>query len=381
MTPASPTEMPLPTRITGVGRYLPTRVLANRDLERMVETSDAWIVERSGIRERRIADDHESSGTMGARAAEEALASAGLTGADVDLVIAATCTPDGMFPATATVIQKEIGADRAGSFDVNAACTGFLTSLSVGSQFIANGSAQRVLVVGAETLSRIVDWTDRDTCVLFGDGAGAVVLESANDDEPGGLEAPVLRSDGTLGELLYARGPTSPRADSRAHSSGLHDSGTDGERSPPSISDPLEALVSCIVMDGRNVFRHAVTAMNEAAQECLDRAGLTIDSIALCIPHQANVRILSAFARNLGLPDNRVYMNLERYGNTSAASIPIALAEACAENRLAPGDRVLMVAFGAGLTWGATVVEWAGVRVPSALAPVPTMLAPITEIS
>jgi 3-oxoacyl-[acyl-carrier-protein] synthase-3 len=373
MTPAPANGDTLRARITGVGRYLPERVLANSDLERMVETSDAWIVERSGIRERRIAADHESSGTMGARAAEEALAAAGLSGADVDLVIAATCTADGMFPATATVIQNAIGARRAGSFDVNAACTGFLTALSVGSQFVANDSAARVLVVGTETLSRIVDWTDRSTCVLFGDGAGAVVLERTPEGEPGTLDAPVLRSDGALGELLYAPGPASPRADDSPPLNGA--AGTNGDRALASLSDPLEAMASCIVMDGRNVFRHAVTAMTEAAQECLDRAGVSIDEVALCVPHQANVRILSAFARNLGLPEERVYMNLERYGNTSAASIPIALAEACVEGRLAPGDRMLMVAFGAGLTWGATLVEWAGVPTPGALAPLPAALA------
>ena len=358
MTPA-PGRL-LRTRISGVGRYLPERVLTNRELERMVETSDEWIVERSGIRERRIAADDESSGTMGARAAEEALASAGLRGSEIDLVIGATCTPDGMFPATATVIQDAIGAGRASSFDVNAACTGFLTALSVGSQFVASGSAGRVLVVGTETLSRVVDWTDRGTCVLFGDGAGAVVLEPAADGEPGGLAAPVLRSDGALGDLLYARGPASAR------SAAAGDNG----------ADPLRAVASCIVMDGRNVFRHAITAMTEAAQACLSGAGLEAGDIALCMPHQANVRILAAFARNLQLSEDRVYMNLERYGNTSAASIPIALAEAVAEGRLAAGDRVLMVAFGGGFTWGATVVEWSGVRAPERLSAVPGPLAP-----
>ncbi len=361
MTPA-PGRL-LRTRISGVGRYLPERVLTNHDLERMVETSNEWIVERSGIRERRIAADDESSGTMGARAAEEALASAGLRGSDIDLVIGATCTPDGMFPATATVIQDAIGAGRASSFDVNAACTGFLTALSVGSQFVASGSARRVLVAGSETLSRVVDWTDRGTCVLFGDGAGAVVLEPAADGEPGGLASPVLRSDGALGDLLYARGPASARSGAGA-ASGVPAAGDNG-------ADPLRAVASCIVMDGRNVFRHAITAMTEAAQACLAGAGLEASDIALCMPHQANVRILSAFARNLELSEDRVYMNLERYGNTSAASIPIALAEAVAEGRLAAGDRVLMVAFGGGFTWGATVVEWSGVREPERLSAVP----------
>ena len=326
-------------RIAGVGSYLPERRLTNRDLELMVDTTDEWIVERSGIRERRIAAPHESSSSMGAEAGRRALASAGLGPQDIDLVIAGTCTPDGMFPATATLIQHALGIRRAAAFDVNAACNGFLATLTTASQFVATGAARRALVVGAETFSRIVDWTDRSTCVLFGDGAGAVVIEPAREGEPGAVESSLLHSDGSQAGLLYAPGPASPR--------------------PNGVIPP-----AYVVMDGRNVFRQAVTTMSEAAAEALRDAGLSVDQIALCVPHQANVRILNATARNIGLPEERMYVNLDRYGNTSSATIPIALAEATAEGRLSPGDHVLLVAFGGGLSWGAMVLEWADVRVP-----------------
>ncbi len=326
-----------PVRITGVGHALPSRVLTNADLERMVETSDEWITERSGIRERRIAAPEESSSSLGAAAARNALASAELQPGDLDLVIVGTSTPDGMFPATASRVQDAIGARNAGAFDVNAACSGFLAALSTGMQFIAGGGAQRVLVVGAETMSRILDWTDRNTCVLFGDGAGAVVLERGEAGAPGALESFVLRSDGSLASLLYCGGPAAPAI-----------------LGPP--ADPV------IVMDGRNVFRQAVTAMSQAAAEAVRKAGLTVADIALCVPHQANIRIIDAVARNLGLPTERVFLNLDRYGNTSSASIPIALSEATAAGRLRPGDHLLMLAFGGGLSWGAMVVEWSGVR-------------------
>ncbi len=328
-------------RIVGVGRYLPEQRLTNADLERMVDTSDQWIVERSGIRERRIAAAGETSSSMGAEAAREALASAELEPGDIDLVIVGTCTPDGMFPATATLIQDAIGAPHAAAFDVNAACTGFLVALSTAGQFIATGDTRRALVVGTETMSRIVDWTDRGTCVLFGDGAGATVLERSQDGEPGAVESFLLGSDGSQADLLYAPGPASARVDGVA---------------PPAH----------IIMDGRSIFRQAITAMSESATEALRSAGLGIDQIALCIPHQANLRILNAAARNLGLPEERLYINVDRYGNTSSATIPIALAEATAEGRLTPGDHVLLVAFGGGLSWGAMVLQWSGVRAPAA---------------
>ncbi len=341
MTPADGPASPPPgaprVRITGVGHAVPSRILTNAELERTVETTDEWITERSGIRERRIAGPAESSSTLGTAAARAALASADVAAGDIDLIVVGTSTPDGVFPATASRIQDALGARRAGAFDVNAACAGFLAALSTGMQFVAGGGARRVLVIGAETMSRIVDWTDRNTCVLFGDGAGAVVLERGTASEPGALESFVMRSDGSLASLLYCGGPEAPAI-----------AGSPG--------GPY------IVMDGRNVFRQAVTAMSQAAAEAVALAGLRVADIALCVPHQANARIIDAVARNLGLPGERVFTNLDRFGNTSSASIPIALSEATAQGRLRPGDHLLMLAFGGGLAWGAMVVEWAGVR-------------------
>ncbi|MPZ98270.1 MAG: beta-ketoacyl-ACP synthase III [Dehalococcoidia bacterium] len=337
--------MTVSARITGTGRYLPERILTNQDLERMVETSDQWIRERTGIRERRIAADHETSSSMGAEAARAALASAELDPREVDLVIAGTCTPDGMFPAVASRIQYAIGAPHAAAFDVNSACNGFLSAISTATQFIGTGAAQHAVVLGTETMSRILDWSDRTTCVLFGDGAGAVVLEAAQPGEPGRVEAPLLRSDGSQASLLYATGPCTP--------------GQAG----------IEAEAR-LVMDGRAVFRSAVNAMADICSDAIAAAGLTVDDIALCVPHQANERILAATAKQLGLPMERVFMNLDRYGNTSSATIPIALSEASDEGRLQPGDRVLLTAFGGGLSWGAMVLEWSGVRAPLATAAV-----------
>ena len=332
--------MSIGARITGVGRYVPDRILANAELEQMVETSDDWIVERTGIHERRIAAPDETSSTMGARAALAAIESACIDPSSIDLVIVATCTPDGMFPATASRIQHAVGATRAAAFDVNAACNGFISAISTAAQFIGAGTAERALVVGAETMSRIVDWTDRGTCILFGDGAGAVILERSAVGEPGRVETALMRSDGSQAGVLWASGPCTP--------------GTEG----------AEALrqEAHIVMDGRAVFRFAVNAMVEICGEAIERAGLTIDDIALCVPHQANERILSAVADRLHLPIDRMYMNIDRYGNTSSATIPIALAEAEAEGRLQPGDHVLFTAVGGGLSWGAMVLEWSGVR-------------------
>ncbi|MEZ4501885.1 MAG: beta-ketoacyl-ACP synthase III [Dehalococcoidia bacterium] len=340
--------------VTGVGRYLPERVLSNADLEQMVETSDEWIMERTGIRERRIAAPFESSSTMGAEAARQALVSAGLEADAIDLIVVGTSTPDGMFPAAAARIQHAIGATRAAAFDVNSACAGFLAALSTGSQFVAAGGAQRAMVIGAETMSRIVDWRDRGTCVLFGDGAGALVLEPAEAGRPGGFEATVLRSDGGLADLLWAGGPAAPV-----------------------IEGP--ALEARIIMDGRNVFRQAVTAMSHTAAEAIAQAGLTIDDIALCVPHQANARIIDAIGRNLGLPAERVFVDLDHYGNTSSASIPIALSEAVEQGALRPGDHVLLVAFGGGLSWGAVVLEWAGVRVTPVVEAAVSMAEPASR--
>lgn len=325
-------------RIVGVGRYVPERVMTNAELSELVDTTDTWIVERTGISERRIAAPDETTSTMGAEAARRALASAGLTADGIDLVVCGTSTPDGMFPAAATLIQHAIGAPQAGAFDVNAACNGFLSALSVGSQFIVSGQSQRVLVVGAETMTRIVDWTDRGTCVLFGDGAGAVVLDAAVEGEAGSLDSLLLRSDGSQAGLLYTNGPCTP-----------------GEAAMQEAK---------LVMNGAAVFKHAVTAMSDAAVEVIERAGLTVGDIDLVVPHQANRRIITAMADRLGLSMERVFINVQKYGNTSSATIPIALAEATAEGRLHAGDRVLLAAFGGGLSWGALTLEWAGVLHP-----------------
>ena len=321
-------------RIVGVGKYLPNRVLTNADLERMVDTSDEWIVERTGIRERRIAADDETTATMGAAAARMALETAGLTADDVDLIVCATLSPDGMFPASASLIQDAIGAKHAGAFDVNAACNGFIVALATGTQFVNAGVYRRVLVVGAEAISRLLDWTDRSTCILFGDGAGAVLLEQA---ESGGPSAFILRSDGSGAEMLYARGPAS---------------------APSSI---LQAESYCIVMDGKEVFKFAVRSMEEASRQAIEQAGLTTEDIAYLLPHQANHRIMTAYAKGLGIAPERLISNVDKYGNTSSASIPLALCEAWEEGRLHPGDKLVLTAVGGGLSWGACITEWTGV--------------------
>lgn len=333
-------------RIAGVGRHVPARVLTNDDLTALVDTSNEWIVERTGIRERRVAGPSEPTSVLAAEAARRALASAGRDASEVDLIITGTCTPDGMFPAVSTLVQHAIGARDAATFDVNAACTGFLTALSTARQFIATGQSRRALVIGAETMTRIMDWTDRTTCVLFGDGAGAVVLEAASEGEPGGIEELVLHSDGSQAGLLYATGPCA----------------TGG----PDAAGELLKREAHLVMNGAAVFKHAVTSMAEASLEVLGRAGLSAQDVDLVVPHQANRRIITAMADRLGLPAEKVYMNLHRYGNTSSATIPIALAEATAEGRLKAGDRVLLCAFGGGLTWGAMTLEWSGVAHPAA---------------
>ena len=321
-------------RIVGAGKYLPSKVLTNADLERMVETSDAWIVERTGIRERRIADDDETTASMGAQAARMALETAGLRADQVDLIVCATLSPDGMFPASASLIQDAIGATNAAAFDVNAACNGFVVALATATQFINAGVYDRVLVVGAEAVSRIIDWTDRGTCILFGDGAGAVVLEKA---ESGGPSAFILKSDGSAANILYARGPAS---------------------APASF---LQAESYCIVMDGREVFKFAVRAMEDVSRRAIEQAGLTNDDIAFLVPHQANQRIMTAYAKALGFSQDRLISNVDKYGNTSSASIPIALCEAWEEGRLRPGDKLVVAAVGGGLSWGACVIEWTGV--------------------
>ncbi|HZP58339.1 MAG TPA: beta-ketoacyl-ACP synthase III [Dehalococcoidia bacterium] len=336
------------TRIAGLGRHVPERILTNADLERMVETSDEWIINRTGIRERRIAAPHETTSTLATAAARRALADANIAAEDLDLVICATTTPDGLFPSVASLVQEAVGARRAGAFDINAACMGFLSALATASQFIAAGSAQRVLVVGAETLSRIVDWTDRSTCVLFGDGAGALVLEAAERGGPLGF---VLHSDGGKRDALYAEGPCGARDD--------EDKG------------PLECFIR---MDGPAIFKFAVHAMTEAVRETLATARVGADEIDVLVPHQANLRIIQGAAKALGIPPEKAVVNIERYGNTSSASIPMALCEASEHGRLAEGARVMLCGFGGGLAWGAMLLEWSRTGVP---APAPGAANPV----
>jgi 3-oxoacyl-[acyl-carrier-protein] synthase-3 len=329
--------------VVGWGKSVPPRVLTNDDLAQMVDTSDEWIRSRTGIVERRVVVDGETTSSMALQAAWQALAVAGLTPARLELIIVATVTPDYAFPATACLVQDGLGATRAAAFDLSAGCTGFIYGLSVAANLISAGAYENALVIGAETLSRIIDWSDRATCVLFGDGAGAVVLQANGAD--GGVLSTVLGSDGSGGDLLRlpAGGSTAPT-------------------SHVTVDEGLHYLK----MEGRQVYRFAVRAMPTATRQVLERAGLALSDVKLVIPHQANQRIIEASIRSLGLGSGVVYSNLDRYGNTSAASIPIALCEAAEEGRIAQDDVVVCVGFGAGLTWGAAAVRWS---VPFSPAP------------
>lgn len=323
--------------ITGWGCTVPEKVLTNADLEKMVDTSDAWIVERSGIRERHIAGEGESSASLGVQAAWKALKVAGVRPAELDLIICATSSPEHIFPATACIIQDRLGAARAGAFDLSAACSGFIFALQMAAQAIRSGALKTVLVVGAETLSRLTNWSDRNTCILFGDGAGAFVLQASR--QPGGILSAVLRADGSGADLLSV-----PAGGSRH----------------PATTETVKAGMHYIHMDGREVFRFATRVMGSATQEALAAAGIDLAEVRWIVPHQANARIIEAAARFLKLPLDRFIINLDRYGNTSTASIPLAVCEAVEDGRIQPGDRLVLVGFGAGLTWGALVAEWSG---------------------
>jgi 3-oxoacyl-[acyl-carrier-protein] synthase-3 len=322
-------------RIAGWGKYVPEQVLTNRRLEQMVETSDEWIYSRTGIRERRIASPAETVSTMSVAASQAALSVAGLDPADLDLIIAGTSSPDYLMPAAASMIQEELRAERAAAFDLRAGCAGFVYGLSVGTQFIASGMYQNVLVLGAEITSKFIDWEDRNTCILFGDGAGAVVLQA--HDEPTGLVASNLGSQGADYSALYVPG---------------------GGSKHPFTQDVLDRGLMHIRMDGQRLYKFAVSTPVRVARETLESAGLSIDDIKLMIPHQANMRIVESICKRLGIPEDRVFVNIDKYGNTSAASIAIALCEAAEEGRLEPGDHILLLGFGAGLTWAAGVVRW-----------------------
>lgn len=321
-------------RIAGTGSYAPARVLTNADLERMVATSDEWIRERTGIRERRIAAAGEACSDLAVQAGRRALTAAGLAAADLDMILVATCTGDYPLPATACLVQHQLGATKAGACDLSAACCGFVYALSVADAYVKTGM-RHVLVVGSEVMSAITDWTDRNTCVLFGDGAGAVIV-SASDGERGVLSTH-LRSDGTLCELIMVPGG--------------------GSRTPPSEKVITERQ-QYIKMKGNETFKVAVRTLEEIARTTLSANGLKVEDLDLYVPHQANVRILRAVIERLGLPIDKVLLNLDRYGNTSAASIPIALDEAVREGRIKEGSLVMLGAFGAGLTWASAVIRW-----------------------
>ncbi|GAW91076.1 beta-ketoacyl-ACP synthase III [Calderihabitans maritimus] len=324
-----------PVGIVGTGSYVPEQIISNSDLEKMVDTSDEWIRTRTGIRERRKADDNTATSDLAIVAAQRALEDAGVNPEDVDLIIVATVTPDMLFPATACLVQKAIGAERAAAFDLEAACSGFIYGLGIGSQMVATGLYDTVLVIAADTLSKIVDWTDRNTCVLFGDGAGAAVLRPVSEGE--GILGNYLKADGNGSELLKVP--------------------AGGSRLPSSVETVTQRL-HYIHMNGNEVFKFAVRIMEEAALKALEQCGLSKKDIDYLIPHQANIRIVEAALKRLEVPSDKVYINLDRYGNISGASIAVALDEALKEGKIQAGDLVLLVGFGAGLTWGATVIRW-----------------------
>lgn len=321
--------------IMGLGICLPERRLTNQDLERMVDTSDEWIQERTGICERRIAARDEAVSDLATVAARRALEDSGLSPEDIDLVMVATVMPDHYFPSSACLVQARLGAARAAAVDIEAACSGFVYALAMGSQFVMTGFYRHVLVIGAETLSKLLDYQDRTTCVIMADGAGAAVLGPVGPGE--GILSTVLGADGNGADLLKV-----PAGGSRL----------------PSSQETVAGRLHYIQMEGREVFKFAVKAMAEAATQALAACGLTLADVDFCVPHQANYRIIEALARRFDLSMERIMVNIDRYGNTSSASIPIALAEARSQGRFSKGDLILLVAFGGGLTWGATVLRW-----------------------
>jgi 3-oxoacyl-[acyl-carrier-protein] synthase III len=321
--------------IAGVGSYVPERVITNKDLERMVDTTDEWITSRTGIQARRVAATDEFTSDLAANAALRAMKKSGIKPEEIDLIILATITPDMPFPSTACLVQQKIGAYRAAAFDIEAACSGFIFGLEIGQQFIMSRTYNTVLVIGAEKLSSIVNWTDRNTCVLFGDGAGAAILQ--NRPNTHGLLTACMGSDGQKADLL-----SMPAGGSRC----------------PASRESVEAGLHYLRMDGKETFKNAVQAMYSAAQEVLRRCEIDISQIKCIIPHQANLRIVDAVSHRLGAKPEQVFINLHKYGNTSAASVAIALDEAVESRRIQRGDLILLVVFGAGLTWGAAVIEW-----------------------
>lgn len=323
--------------ITGWGMFVPENILTNDDLSKMVDTNDEWIRERTGIRERRIVSENQSTSSLAVEASIKALQVANLRPTDIDLIICSTSTPEYIFPATACLVQDRIGATKAGAFDLLAACSGFIFGVNMAAQSIRSGSIQNALVIGAEAMSRFINWQDRDTCILFGDGAGAFVLQAS--DMPGGVLSAVMHSDGSGGDSLIIQA---------------------GGSKHPATEATVQAGRHYIEMDGKEVFRFATRVMAQATREALDAANIELEDVKWIIPHQANYRIIEAAARGLKIPIERFVINVERYGNTSTASIPIATVEAVDDGRLQLGDQIVFVGFGAGLTWGALTAEWTG---------------------
>jgi len=323
------------SRITGIGSYVPKRRLTNIDLEKIVDTSDEWIVSRTGIKERRIADVHEYTSDMAAAAVKDAMAMAGAKPEEIDLLVIGTVTPDYRCPSTACIVQRMLGLVNAATMDIAAACAGFLHGLAMADAFITAKKFKKILIVGVEKLSSITDYTDRNTCVLFGDGAGAAVVEAASGDR--GILATFIKSDGRHAELLWIPGG--------------------GCALPMQTLDPSDKKLY-LTMNGKEVFKHAVREMADASLRVVKEAGLKPEDIDMLVAHQANIRIIESTAKRLGLPDEKVYLNIAKYGNTSAASVPIAVVDALREGRIKEGDLVLMTAFGSGLTWAAALMRW-----------------------
>ena len=321
--------------IVGTGFYVPEKVLTNFELEKMVDTTDEWILTRTGIKERRIASEEQATSDLAAAASRQALSNAKILPQEIDLIIVATLSPDMLFPATACLVQKNIGATKAAAFDIEAACSGFIYGLSIAQQYIQNGIYKTTLVIGAETFSRILDWQDRNTCVLLGDGAGAIVLKEVENGK--GILSVHLGADGTGADLLKQ-----PAGGSRL----------------PASHETVKQRLHYLKMNGREVYKFAAKSMVETVTNGLSKIGLSPKDIDLLIPHQANIRILECVAKKLNLPMEKVFINIDRYGNTSAASIPIALSEAVEQKRIKKDDIVALVSFGSGLTWGASIIKW-----------------------
>lgn len=327
---------PIQVCIAGTGSYVPERILTNAELAVLVDTSDEWIVSRTGIKERRIAAESEFTSHMATHAARRALEQSGLAAEDIELIIVATITPDTLTPATACYVQQNLGAGKAVAFDISAACSGFLYAMKIAKRLISDGAFKNALIIGAEKLSTVTNWEDRTTCVLFGDGAGAAVLRRAEPEE-GSILATEMGSDGNLTHLLNIPG---------------------GGSACPITSENVDDHLVTMTMMGKEVFKHAVTRMKEAAEKVIDRAGLKPEDIACIIPHQANLRIIDAIADRLAVPNDRVFVNLDKYGNTSAAAVAIALDEANRSGAFKRGEHIVLVVFGAGLTWAAAAIRW-----------------------